>query len=141
MHQSTADRETGGTDKSFGDIISEVKIIKQQLRHPNVVRYRRVFVENDKLYIVMDLIDGASLKEHINSAKEKATNFPEDRIWNIVIQVVLLILCSIYNFQSQPASSIKLSVIRLQNRTCVVYFSWFWRYGTFTKISALYTET
>lgn len=62
-------------DKSFGDIISEVRIIKQQvsqmirlcphmyllyyqLRHPNIVRYRRIFVENQRLYIVMDLIDG-----------------------------------------------------------------------------------
>uniref|UniRef100_A0A1I7XB22 Protein kinase domain-containing protein n=1 Tax=Heterorhabditis bacteriophora TaxID=37862 RepID=A0A1I7XB22_HETBA len=50
------------SDKSFGDIISEVKIIKQQLRHPNIVRYRRIFVENSRLYIVMDLIEGASLK-------------------------------------------------------------------------------
>lgn len=35
----------------------------------------------------MDLIDGASLKEHINSAKEKGLKFGEDRIWHIVVQV------------------------------------------------------
>ncbi|KAK5964800.1 Serine/threonine-protein kinase [Trichostrongylus colubriformis] len=76
-------------DKSFGDVISEVKIIKQQLRHPNIVRYRRIFVENHRLYILMDLIEGASLKEHITSVKEKRQTFSEDRIWNIVIQMVL----------------------------------------------------
>ncbi|GMR44328.1 hypothetical protein PMAYCL1PPCAC_14523, partial [Pristionchus mayeri] len=76
-------------DKSFGDIISEVKIIKQQLRHPNIVRYRRIFVENQRLYIVMDLIDGASLKDHIHSTAEKRTRFVETRIWNIVVQLIL----------------------------------------------------
>lgn len=49
-------------DKSFGDVISEVKIIKQQLRHPNVVRYRRIFEENGRLYVVMDLVEGVPLK-------------------------------------------------------------------------------
>ncbi|VDK46278.1 unnamed protein product [Cylicostephanus goldi] len=76
-------------DKSFGDVISEVKIIKQQLRHPNIVRYRRIFVENHRLYILMDLIEGTSLKEHINSVREKRQTFPEDRIWNMVIQTTL----------------------------------------------------
>jgi NIMA (never in mitosis gene a)-related kinase len=42
----TLSREAQQTDKSFGDIVSETKIIKQQLRHPNIVRYRRVFVES-----------------------------------------------------------------------------------------------
>ncbi len=35
----------------------------------------------------MDLIDGASLKEHICSVKEKGLTFSEERIWNILIQV------------------------------------------------------
>uniref|UniRef100_A0A915BZF6 Protein kinase domain-containing protein n=2 Tax=Parascaris univalens TaxID=6257 RepID=A0A915BZF6_PARUN len=81
--------DDSNADKSYGDIISEVRIIKQQLRHPNIVRYRRVFVENHKLYIVMDLIEGASLRDHINSVKEKCETFPEARIWNIVIQMAL----------------------------------------------------
>ncbi|KAL6726392.1 hypothetical protein Aduo_008366 [Ancylostoma duodenale] len=76
-------------DKSFGDVISEVKIIKQQLRHPNIVRYRKIFVENHRLYILMDLIEGTSLKEHITSVREKRQSFPEDRIWNMVIQTTL----------------------------------------------------
>lgn len=74
-------------DKSFGDVISEVRIIKQQLRHPNIVRYRRIFVESHRLYILMDLIEGTSLKEHITSVREKRQSFPEERIWNMVIQV------------------------------------------------------
>ena len=44
------------------------------------------FVEQ-KLYIVMELIEGAPLGEHFNSLKEKNMKFPEDRIWNIFMQV------------------------------------------------------
>lgn len=80
------DRES---DKSFGDMISEVKIIKQQLRHPNIVRYRRIFVENHRLYIVMDLIQGCSLRDLIVTMKEKKGNFEEKKIWAMVVQMML----------------------------------------------------
>ncbi|CAB3401515.1 unnamed protein product [Caenorhabditis bovis] len=83
---SSSDR---GEEKSFGDMISEVKIIKQQLRHPNIVRYRRIFVENHRLYIVMDLIQGGSLRDHIVTMKEKRSNFDESRVWRLVVQMML----------------------------------------------------
>ena len=41
----------------------------------------------DKLYIVMELIDGATLAEHFASLKEKQQKFTESRIWNIFLQV------------------------------------------------------
>ena len=88
-------------EKSFGDVISEVKIIKQQLRHPNVVRYRRIFEENGRLYVVMDLVEGSPLrvslllthlpfyKDLILSAKERNSPFAEDRVWCFLIQLLL----------------------------------------------------
>ena len=45
-----------------------------------------VFAE-DKLYIIMELVEGAPLGEHFNSLKEKGTRFSEERIWHIFIQV------------------------------------------------------
>ena len=41
----------------------------------------------EKLYIVMELIEGAPLGEHFSSLKEKGESFSEERIWNIFIQV------------------------------------------------------
>ncbi|KAJ8024745.1 Serine/threonine-protein kinase Nek10 [Holothuria leucospilota] len=78
-------------EKSIASIISELSIIKEDLRHPNVVRYFRTFTDDksEKLYIVMDLIEGAPLHEHFNSLREKKLKFPEDRIWNIFVQIVL----------------------------------------------------
>ena len=39
-------------DTSVGEIISELTIIKEQLKHPNIVRYYKTFVER-KYLIVM----------------------------------------------------------------------------------------
>jgi len=77
-------------DKSVGEIISEINIIRDQLKHPNIVKYYRTFtVDTTKLCIVMELIDGAPLGEHFTSLKEKKEAFTEARIWNIYIQIVL----------------------------------------------------
>lgn len=45
------------------------------------------FVLGEKLYIIMELIDGAPLGEHFNSLKEKGERFSEERLWNIFTQV------------------------------------------------------
>uniref|UniRef100_A0A8P4GHX8 NIMA-related kinase 10 n=1 Tax=Dicentrarchus labrax TaxID=13489 RepID=A0A8P4GHX8_DICLA len=57
--------------------------------HPNIVKYYKTFLEGDKLYIVMELIEGVPLADHFNSLKEKQQQFTEDRIWNIFIQMCL----------------------------------------------------
>lgn len=82
------------------------------MTHPNIVKYYKTFLEGeeksvplmpsrkmtetlkkscisgDKLYIVMELIEGVPLAEHFNSLKEKQQLFTEDRIWSLFIQVI-----------------------------------------------------
>uniref|UniRef100_A0AAY5L177 Protein kinase domain-containing protein n=1 Tax=Esox lucius TaxID=8010 RepID=A0AAY5L177_ESOLU len=60
-----------------------------KMTHPNVVKYYKTFLENDRLYIVMELIEGVPLADHFNSLKEKEQQFTEDRLWNIFIQMCL----------------------------------------------------
>ncbi|XP_074840534.1 serine/threonine-protein kinase Nek10 isoform X7 [Carettochelys insculpta] len=89
LHNPAFGKDKKDRDSSVKNIVSELTIIKEQLYHPNVVRYYRTFLENDKLYIVMELIEGAPLGEHFHSLKEKQQQFTEDRIWNIFIQLCL----------------------------------------------------
>uniref|UniRef100_A0A8C0G1K3 Serine/threonine-protein kinase Nek10 n=1 Tax=Chelonoidis abingdonii TaxID=106734 RepID=A0A8C0G1K3_CHEAB len=89
LHNPAFGKDKKDRDSSVKNIVSELTIIKEQLYHPNVVRYYRTFVENDRLYIVMELIEGAPLGEHFHSLKEKQQQFTEDRIWNIFIQLCL----------------------------------------------------
>uniref|UniRef100_A0A9J7ZKI4 NIMA-related kinase 10 n=1 Tax=Cyprinus carpio carpio TaxID=630221 RepID=A0A9J7ZKI4_CYPCA len=60
-----------------------------KMSHPNIVKYFKTFLEADKLYIVMELIEGAPLAEHFSSLKEKRQTFTEERVWNIFIQICL----------------------------------------------------
>ncbi|XP_028280369.1 serine/threonine-protein kinase Nek10 [Parambassis ranga] len=76
-------------DSTVDKIISELTIIKEQLTHPNIVKYYKTFLEGDRLYIVMELIEGVPLAEHFNSLKEKQQQFTEDRVWNIFMQMCL----------------------------------------------------
>jgi len=58
----------------------------------SVCGWSGVLCIEDKLYIVMELIEGATLAEHFASLKEKQQKFSESRIWNIFLQVSL---CSV----------------------------------------------
>ncbi|XP_034985995.2 serine/threonine-protein kinase Nek10 isoform X1 [Zootoca vivipara] len=89
LHNPAFGKDKKDRDSSVKNIVSELTIIKEQLYHPNVVRYYRTFLESDRLYIVMELIEGAPLGEHFHSLKEKQQQFTEDRLWHIFIQLCL----------------------------------------------------
>uniref|UniRef100_A0A4W3J3X9 Protein kinase domain-containing protein n=2 Tax=Callorhinchus milii TaxID=7868 RepID=A0A4W3J3X9_CALMI len=89
LHNPAFGKDKKDRDNSVEKIVSELTIIREQLQHPNVVKYYKTFVENDRLYIVMELIEGAPLGEHFNSLKEKQQWFTEERIWNIFMQICL----------------------------------------------------
>ncbi|KFO91682.1 Serine/threonine-protein kinase Nek10, partial [Buceros rhinoceros silvestris] len=89
LHNPAFGKDKKDRESSVKNIVSELTIIKEQLYHPNVVRYYRTFLEKDRLYIVMELIEGVPLGEHFHSLKEKQQKFTEERIWHIFIQLCL----------------------------------------------------
>ncbi|CAH8464462.1 unnamed protein product [Schistosoma intercalatum] len=82
-------RTSNERQKCIDRILNEVNVIRQQLRHPNIVRYYKTFLDSDHLYIVMELLDGVSLTELLISFKEKNIHFSESQIWNMFIQLIL----------------------------------------------------
>ncbi|KAK4474000.1 hypothetical protein MN116_003317 [Schistosoma mekongi] len=82
-------RNPNERQKCIDRILNEVNVIRQQLRHSNIVRYYKTFLDSDNLYIVMELLDGVSLTELLASFKEKSIHLVESRIWDIFIQLVL----------------------------------------------------
>ncbi|KAM9724275.1 serine/threonine-protein kinase Nek10 [Menidia menidia] len=89
LHNPVFGKDKKSRDSNVEKIISELTIIREQMTHPNIVRYYKTFLEGEKLYVVMELIEGVPLAEHFNSLKEKQQRFTEDRIWKIFIQMCL----------------------------------------------------
>ncbi|XP_073424559.1 serine/threonine-protein kinase Nek10 isoform X2 [Dendrobates tinctorius] len=89
LHNPAFGKDKRDRENSAENIVSELTIIREQLCHPNIVHYYRTFLENDKLYIVMELIEGAPLGEHLKSLKEKKQQFTEERLWHIFVQLCL----------------------------------------------------
>ncbi|XP_034029524.1 serine/threonine-protein kinase Nek10 [Thalassophryne amazonica] len=89
LHNPAFGKDKKSRDINVEKIISELTIVKEQMTHPNIVKYYKTFFEGEKLYIVMELIEGVSLAEHFNSLKEKQQKFTEERIWNIFVQMCL----------------------------------------------------
>eukprot|EP00055_Hartaetosiga_balthica_P013046 m.65389 g.65389 ORF g.65389 m.65389 type:complete len:1455 (+) comp8151_c1_seq1:983-5347(+) len=81
----------GDTDadraKALKTIQNEVSMIKGGLQHPNVVRYDTSFVMDQTLFIIMEMVDGASLQDHFNAFVEKHKTIEETRIWRIFVQI------------------------------------------------------
>ncbi|KAM4600415.1 serine/threonine-protein kinase Nek10 [Polymixia lowei] len=89
LHNPAFGKDKKSRDSNVEKIVSELTIIKEQMVHPNIVKYYKTFLEGDRLYIVMELIEGVPLADHFSSLKEKQQRFTEDRIWNIFMQMCL----------------------------------------------------
>eukprot|EP00195_Chlamydomonas_chlamydogama_P014873 CAMPEP_0202909088 /NCGR_PEP_ID=MMETSP1392-20130828/48237_1 /ASSEMBLY_ACC=CAM_ASM_000868 /TAXON_ID=225041 /ORGANISM="Chlamydomonas chlamydogama, Strain SAG 11-48b" /LENGTH=1008 /DNA_ID=CAMNT_0049598709 /DNA_START=59 /DNA_END=3081 /DNA_ORIENTATION=- len=82
----------GATDAErvagVGRMGKEVEILSS-LSHPNIVQYYESFTEGPYLYIAMELVEGISLLDHLNSLAGKNRRMPEADIWQVLIAVSL----------------------------------------------------
>ena len=65
-------------------ILKEINVLSN-ISHPNIVKYYKYYEENDRIYIIMEYLEGGTLKEFINDEKNKIT---ED-ICRIIIKQIL----------------------------------------------------
>lgn len=78
--------QTTVDDLVVEEICREVSILKD-LDHPNIVKYYTSFSEGQYIYIIMELLDGASLADFILSQSEKKQRVKEDVVWSILSQL------------------------------------------------------
>uniref|UniRef100_A0A8C2VRX1 Serine/threonine-protein kinase Nek10 n=1 Tax=Chinchilla lanigera TaxID=34839 RepID=A0A8C2VRX1_CHILA len=88
LHNPAFGKDKKDRDSSVKNIVSELTIIKEQV-NAFFVSEDILLNKYDRLYIVMELIEGAPLGEHFNSLKEKQHHFTEERLWKIFIQLCL----------------------------------------------------
>ena len=69
---------------NYGLILKEINVLSN-ISHPNIVKYYKYYEENDRIYIIMEYLEGGTLKEYIEEKKNKIT---ED-ICRIIIKQIL----------------------------------------------------
>jgi NIMA (never in mitosis gene a)-related kinase len=67
---------------------SEAEVL-HQMSHSNITMYIESFVENSKLYIVMEHADGGDLTGAIQRKKSTAERWTEEEVMRIFVQVCL----------------------------------------------------
>lgn len=81
-----------GAAASSADAAAAVRrevLILAALSHPHIIRYHESFVETGRLYIVTELVDGASLLDHLTALREKGESLTEERVWQLFVQLLL----------------------------------------------------
>ena len=72
------------TRLNYDSIINEINVLKH-LDHPNIVKYYNYFEEEDKIFIIMEYLDGGTLKEYL---KNNEKNITEDNARIIIKQLL-----------------------------------------------------
>ena len=67
-------------------ILNESKIL-ESLDNDKIVKYYTHILARDRIFIVMQNVEGASLKEVIDTAIVKPETLGEDRIWTVFVQL------------------------------------------------------
>jgi serine/threonine protein kinase len=70
MEVAPPGQDVGGNDNTWADVIAEVSILCH-LNHPNIISLREFFIQQNKVYLVTDLVKGAfscaCLSRHVQS--------------------------------------------------------------------------
>lgn len=74
--------------KSRKECLNEASLL-QRLQHPNIVRLFDSFMEENDLYLVLELADGGDLHRTIAAYREQGRQFEELEIWRFMYQLVI----------------------------------------------------
>ena len=69
------------------DAANEIRLLAS-VKHPNIVRYYETFLDGNWLCIIMEYAQCGDLSHYIKKGKERRAHFPEEIIWQFIIQIM-----------------------------------------------------
>ena len=69
---------------NYDNIINEINLLKK-IDHPNIIKYYNYFEEGDRIFIIMEYLEGGTLKQFINNNRNKIN---EDKARIIIKQLL-----------------------------------------------------
>ena len=75
--------------KEADEAMNEARVLEKLRRHPNIIRVREHFVEQDRLCIVMDFAEGGDLAQRIEAQASAQASFSEDMVLDWFVQICL----------------------------------------------------
>ena len=79
------------SEANYALILKEIDVLSN-ISHPNIVKYYRYYEENGRIYIIMEYLEGGTLKEFINDKK----NTINEDICRIIIKQILSALSHLH---------------------------------------------
>jgi serine/threonine protein kinase len=69
------------------DAANEIRLLAS-VKHPNIIRYYETFLDGNWLCIIMEYAQCGDLSHYIKKGKEREAHFPEEVIWQFIIQIM-----------------------------------------------------
>ena len=68
------------------ELNAEVEVLGK-LNHPHIVKYHESFVEDSRLYIIMDYAEEGDLRRYMNQLAKSSQFMDEDLVWKFAFQL------------------------------------------------------
>jgi NIMA (never in mitosis gene a)-related kinase len=68
------------------EALNEIRVLAS-FRHTNITKFKEAFINDDKLYIITELVEGGDLLVHVKRYKTLRKFIPENTIWSYFIQI------------------------------------------------------
>ena len=85
MKEIKSDRYSNDSQRL--EVQKEIKLL-ENLDHPNIIKYFSYYSENGHFYIITEYLNGGSLQYILNTAKEKGRLINEEKLWDVLVQVL-----------------------------------------------------
>ena len=85
MKEIKSDRYSNDSQRL--EVQKEIKLL-ENLDHPHIITYFSSFNENGNFYIITEYLNGGSLQYVLNTSKEKGRLINEEKLWDVLVQVL-----------------------------------------------------